>query len=311
MTITVSGTDITFSDGTTMSTAPLGGQLGNTSENAMIFGGTTTTAVDTGCSILNTINSQGVTSQDTTMSNTTRKAHAGGKFGNGNGYYFGGYNWGTLYMFGNYYTTITGNGVFSSDSMSVGGAKGYHGVVNYGVTKSVSAYGYNGSVSLNTANYVESTGVIAGDVTVAGSAKSGNGMAGFSYGGDKGSFAGAYTYNLVTNTGVIAADASLSGLGYTTAAATYGYDKGYIYNNGTKYTVSNTGVFTSTSLSSFAVRGTCGSTYGGDKAVFFGGSDGNSTTYNKQLLISNTGVATLLSTSVASTREYAAATSVA
>ena len=110
---------------------------------------------------------------------------------------------------------------------------------------------------------------------------------------------------------MIAADASLSGLGYTTAAATYGYDKGYIYNNGTKYTVSNTGVFTSTSLSSFAVRGTCGSTYGGDKAVFFGGSDGNSTTYNKQLLISNTGVATLLSTSVASTREYAAATSVA
>jgi hypothetical protein len=303
-------TGITFSDSTTQTTA-YAAQLGNTSENALFFGGTPSGGTGAICSILNTINSQGVTSQDTVMSNNNRNGAAGGKFGTGSGYYFGGYNWGTIYGFSNYYTTITGNGVFSSDSTSVGTARGYHACVNYGGNLSLIIYGYTGSDYSRALNLVSSVGVIAADVTAAQSARSD--VSGFSYGGDKGAVFGKTAYNLVSNTGSIAADVSTSTTFTQSASATYGYDKGIVFIGAlTGYRVSNTGVFTSVtpSPSSSANRGWTGAVYGGDKAMIAYGSNSGSSVINSQLLISNTGIYAAERSGVGTAREYPAATSI-
>ena len=98
--------------------------------------------------------------------------------------------------------------------------------------KGIFGFGSNGGYQ-GVTNLVSNLGVVASDTAAVGSARTG--IAGASYGIDRGIFAYGYLYggpfasisNLVSNLGVVASDTtSIAGTArYKTAAATYGGDK--------------------------------------------------------------------------------------
>jgi len=160
--------------------------------------------------------------------------------------------------------------------------------------KGIFAYGYNGSAVVSMSNLVNSSGVVASDVTGVGTAR--QGLAAATYGGDKAIFGYGTTgsnsslTNLVNNSGVIAADVTGVGTARTSLAACgYGLDKA-IFGFGSSHKsnlVSNVGVVatdvtgTGTSRTDLAAA-----TYGLDKGIFGYGSGRTNITN----LVSNVGV---------------------
>ena len=168
--------------------------------------------------------------------------------------------------------------------------------------RAIFAYGDTGSVT-NLSNLVNSSGVVAADVTGVGTARAG--LAAATYGGDKAIFGyggeGSLT-NLVSNSGVVSTDTTGVGTVRNFLAATsYGGDKaifgyGDIYSGGyiiysLKNLVSNSGVVASdvTGVGT-ARRELSATTYGGDKGMFAYGNSGGATMVSLKNLISNTGV---------------------
>ena len=167
--------------------------------------------------------------------------------------------------------------------------------------------GYGGNTSgTSKANLVNSSGVIAADITITG--KDRDYLGATSYGGDKAAFAYGYNgndnaalnvKNLVNNSGVVAAD--VTGVGtarYGLSAASYGGDKGiYGYGNTTSVNklsltnlISNSGVI-ATDVTGVGTerRSLSAARYGGDKAIFGFGIPGSGATAITNL-VNNSGV---------------------
>jgi len=186
--------------------------------------------------------------------------------------------------------------------------------------RAIFAYGDTGSVT-NISNLVNSSGVVAADVTGVGTARAG--LAAATYGGDKAIFGYGSGYsnlsNLVNNSGTVASDVSGVGTARDFLAATsYGGDKaifgyGNIYSGGyviysLKNLVSNSGVVaTDVSGVGTARRELSATTYGGDKGMFAYGNSGGSTMVSLKNLISNTGVVAADVTGVGTARNLLAA----
>ena len=183
-----------------------------------------------------------------------------------------------------------------------GGAVSYVGWAIFG-------YGAIAGGESSITSKVNDTGVVAGDTTGVGTARSNLAAAGF--GGDKAIFGygrignpGQSMTNKVSNKGVVATDTTGVGTArFTLAAAGYGTDKaifGYGYDvdisaadTAITNKVSNTGVVaTDTTGVGTARRGLAAAGYGGDKAIFgFGLGAFISGTYtNITNKVSNTGV---------------------
>ena len=185
--------------------------------------------------------------------------------------------------------------------------------------KAIIFSGYdNGTGTQRTSsNLINSSGVVASDVSNAGSDfRTGGG--GASYGGDKAIFAyGAFvdaarnTKNLISNTGVIAADTT--GAGTTrkyTSAVGYGSDKAVFYagadNDGgalnVSNLVSNSGVLaTDTTGVGSAREGLASTAFGGDGRALFAFGDTGSVT-NVSNLVSDQGVIATDTTGVGTAR---------
>jgi len=186
--------------------------------------------------------------------------------------------------------------------------------------KGIFAYGNNGSAPyfVSMSNLVNSSGVIATDVTGVGTAR--YFLASSSYGGDKALFAfGANAgklniRNLVNNSGVIASDASGAGTARgALAAANYGGDKGIFgYGQAGGYVslsnlVSNSGVVASDTTGVGTARGALAAcSYGEDLAIFGYGEPPRTAITNK---VSNLGVIATDTTGVGTARNNPAAVS--
>jgi len=155
----------------------------------------------------------------------------------------------------------------------------------------------------NNTNIVNSSGVIAGDVSTAGVQARGY-VTGCEWGGDKGMFFGGYYgvwaswggSNIVSNTGVIATDvAEVANARGQSPGVHFGTDQGLIGFSGASNTitnlVSNTGVIASDVAIGAGITSRSSDDnaceYGGDKAIF---GFGSSPSYTMTNLISNTGV---------------------
>mgnify|MGYP003647133267 FL=1 len=186
--------------------------------------------------------------------------------------------------------------------------------------KGIFAYGNNGSSPyfVSMSNLVNSSGVIATDVTGVGTAR--YFLASSSYGGDKALFAfGANAgklniRNLVNNSGVIASDASGAGTARgALAAANYGGDKGIFgYGQAGGYVslsnlVSNSGVVASDTTGVGTARGAIAAcSYGEDLAIFGYGEPPRTAITNK---VSNLGVIATDTTGVGTARNNPGAVS--
>ena len=159
--------------------------------------------------------------------------------------------------------------------------------------KGIFLYGQTNSIS----NLVSSSGVIATDVSIAGTARDGPAS---EYGGDKGIFAfgggPSNTSNLITNAGVVGSD--VTGVGTARsgpAACAFGGDK-CIFGYGETASpvsmtnlVSNAGVVATDTTGVGTARYVLAATeYGTDKGIFAYGFDGGR--YNISNLVSNVGV---------------------
>ena len=168
------------------------------------------------------------------------------------------------------------------------------GIFGFGTT--------GGATRLSMTNLVDSSGVVATDVTGVGTARRQPAATG--YGGDKAIFAYGDTSssvvsvsNLVSNSGVVASD--VTGVGtarYGIAAACYGGDKaifGYGYSDdyvSLTNLVSNSGVVGTDVTGVGTARYTLAAAgYGGDKAIFGFGAD-NGGIVSMTNLVTNVGV---------------------
>ena len=183
--------------------------------------------------------------------------------------------------------------------------------------KAIFGYGKTSSdVSLK--NLVNSSGVVAADVTGVGTAR--NNLAASSYGGDKAIFGYGRTNtqvsmtNLVNNSGTVASD--VSGVGtarQSLAAASYGGDKaifGYGTDSSLTNLVNNNGVVGSDVTGVGTARNDlAAASFGGDKAIFGYGYyySGGVVKYSLTNLVSNTGVVASDVTGVGSARYLLAA----
>ena len=151
--------------------------------------------------------------------------------------------------------------------------------------KGIFAYGYGASSVVSLSNLINSSGVIASDVTGVGTARSA--VAGATYGLDKGIFGfgdgNKAMTNLVSNSGVVASDTTGTGTGRVEpAASSYDGDKAIFafgeYSAGfsvTRNLVNSSGVMAAE--------------YGGDKAIFAYGSNGSGK-LSMSNLVTNAGV---------------------
>ena len=180
------------------------------------------------------------------------------------------------------------------------------------------AYGTIGSTPTSLKNLVNSSGVIAADVTGVGTARYGTAAA--TYGGDKaivayGRVSGGRLSmsNLVNNSGVVAAD--VTGVGTERnylAASGYGLDKAiFAYGDSgsqvsLKNLVSNSGVVASDVTGVGTARyGLAATNYGGDKGAFaYGNTSSNVSLKN---LLSNSGVIAADVSGVGTARNYPSA----
>jgi len=186
--------------------------------------------------------------------------------------------------------------------------------------KGIFAYGFT-TAYVSLSNLVNSSGVIASDVTGVGTARGYPGAS--TYGGDKAIFAygtsgsnpGVSMSNLVTNLGVVGSD--VTGVGsarYFVGAAEYGIDKAIFAYGDTGSQVSMSNLVTSAGVVGTDVTGVGtarrinngGAGYGTDKAIFAYGYSGSNVSMSN--LVSNVGVVGSDVTGVGTARRYPAAT---
>ena len=166
--------------------------------------------------------------------------------------------------------------------------------------KGIFAYGYGASSVVSLSNLINSSGVIASDVTGVGTARSG--VAGATYGLDKGIFGfgdgNKAMTNLVSNSGVVASDTTGTGTGRVEpAASSYDGDKAIFafgeYSAGfsvTRNLVNSSGVMASDASAAGTGRFALGAAeYGGDKAIFAYGSNGSGK-LSMSNLVTNAGI---------------------
>ena len=183
--------------------------------------------------------------------------------------------------------------------------------------KAIFAYGQSGSGTESLSNLVNSSGVVASDVTGVGTVRLG--VAGAGYGGDKAIMGFGKTSsdstdygltNLVSNSGVVATDTAAVASGrYSVAACGYGTDKAIFafgYDLASSYVstsnlVNNSGVVASDVSGVGTTRSdSFGATYGSDKGIM---AFGHGAAYlSIKNLISNVGVVATDSTGVTPTR---------
>ena len=255
--------------------------------------------------VSNLVNSSGAIGSDVTGVGTARGTLAAVNYG-GDKAIFGFGNTGSVTGVTN---LVSNSGVVATDTAAVGTARSFLGGVSYGVDLGLFAYGTTSNnqatSNVNTRNLINSSGVVASDVTGAGTARvmpissrygsSGQAIMAF---GKQPTNSRMNVRNLVSNTGVIAADVSGAGTARDDGGATtYGQDTAvYGYGNPTSGTfggsnlVSNTGVIASDRSVVGTARSARGTNYGGDKGIFaFGFGDPGGYT-NITNLVSNTAV---------------------
>ena len=194
---------------------------------------------------------------DVTGVGTSRNGMAGAAYGGDKGIFaFGTTGYASETGISN---LVSNSGVVASDTSGVGTARRALGACEYGTQTAIFAYGQTEAASPyehSKSNLVNSSGVIASDVTGVGTARF-DVKAG-SYGGDKGIFAcGTNRYghmrdytNLVSNSGVIASDVdavgtsvkggALTQYGSGTAIKAFGKD-GSSTNIGISHLISDSG----------------------------------------------------------------------
>ena len=185
------------------------------------------------------------------------------------------------------------------------------------IQKAIFGYGKTSS-DVSLTNLVNSSGVVAADVTGVGTAR--NNLAASSYGGDKAIFGYGRTNtqvsmtNLVNNSGVVATD--VSGVGtarQSLAAASYGGDKaifGYGTDSSLTNLVNNNGVVGSDVTGVGTARNDlAAASFGGDKAIFGYGYyySGGVVNYSLTNKVSNSGVVASDTTGVGTARYLLAA----
>jgi hypothetical protein len=186
--------------------------------------------------------------------------------------------------------------------------------------KAIFAYGHNYSAHVSMSNLVNSSGVVASDVSGVGTAR--NRLAATGYGTDKAIMAYGTSgstvslSNLVNNSGVIAADVTGVGTARNSVAATgYGTDKGifaYGYSGSASVSVSNlvsnSGVVASDVSGVGTARNALGAAgYGVGLAIFAYGVDPSGGDYSLKNLVNISGVIAADVTGVGTARSGLAA----
>ena len=251
------------------------------------------------------MNSSGVVQADVSAVGTARRQLTASTYGGDKGIFFGG----VISPGGNANASrisnlVNNSGVVQSDVANSSGSvtvKYQTAMTVFGSTgQALSAFGSNSSeANINIRNIISSSGVVADDVSGAGTAKTA--AAGAPYGGDKGIIAYGYpdpssnVSNLVSNTGVVGSDRSGVGTARVSpGAAGYGTDKAiFAYGEYTNHVnlVSNTGVVATDTTAGGTARSLgAGASYGGDKALFYGGNTDGSGKVNYANLVTNLGV---------------------
>jgi hypothetical protein len=263
-------------------------------------------------SISNLVNSLGVVSADVTGVGTARSELSGTKYGGDKGIIAYGITSGDVSL----KNLVSNTGVVSADVAGVGTARRRAGSTGYGVGLAIIAYGSAptaGVAYLSLSNLVNTSGVIAADVTGVGTARNGamgarygDGLAIFAY-GDSGS--NSNISNKVNSSGVVATDTT--GVGTASgvrAAAEYGGDKAfyaYGYAGGAislKNLVSNSGTVAADVTGVGTARyASSAAAYGSDKAIVAYGTTGS--VINLSNLVNNSGVVAADTSGVGTARE--------
>lgn len=317
MATAITPTGVTFSDSTIQTTAaPAPGGF-STRTSAFFYGGGINQSPNYYSQLFTTFNQNGVMSVDSTFVNAAQTFATGAMYGQGNGLVYGGYVGATTTVD---VTNISPSGAISASTTYAFPGRWGGSSVPYGGTNSVIYLGqlYPGGAT-NTSLLIGGLGIPVSSQAAIGTARQSPGN-GFGFGAGVGMFLGgsANVYNLVSNVGVIAADVSagFGSLGFDEPiGATYGTDKGVAWQFGSSfknvYFVSNVGVISRvTALAAAAVRGASGATYGNDKAVFAFGDNGSTVFYNTTHLVSNIGTQVAETSTLATARSYAAASSI-
>jgi hypothetical protein len=254
MAVTLTSTGITFSDSTSLNTAPATDSTAAGVRAVFVYNN----ASNYPGNYQVRISSLGTPSSATASAGgTARNTAASSNYGSSKlGVMFGGINYNTRY---NTVTLFNSSGDAASESSGVGTARGTLGGMAYSSDKCVFAGGYDNSNTYAVANFLSNTGVLAADYSIS-------------------NFSASY---------------QRAGSNFGTGTSTQGicgfFGSGY-YNNTTVNYVSTAGVFSSEyNLANGGNRGNCtGTMYGTDKCMFWGGSEQGGW-YNNSILISNTG----------------------
>ena len=266
----------------------------------------------------NLVNSSGVMGTDVSGVGTARWAPMATTYGGDKGLFAFGYTGSVI----NTRNLVNNVGVISADATGAGTARQAGAAATYGgilAGTAIIGFGDSGGAGSGITNLVNSSGVVAADVSAVGSVR--YGVAAVAYGTDKAAFAyGVNAHvssshlsmkNLVGTNGVVAAD--VSGVGTARsflAAASYDLDKGafaYGYtgsDTSVKNLINNSGVIAAdVSGVGTARREPAASGYGGDKGIFVYGYENLS----QSNLMSNTGVISADVTGVGTGRSQAGA----
>jgi|TARA_R110000824_G_scaffold292027_1_gene480444 hypothetical protein len=264
--------------------------------------------------VSNLVNSSGAIASDVTGVGTARSNLAAVNYGTDK----------AIFGFGNdgsatgVTNLVNNSGVVATNTSAVGTPRSFLTGVAFGVDLGLFAYGTTSNnqanSNVNTRNLINNSGVVATDVTGAGTARvmpgatryGSTGQAIFAF-GKYPSNVRANMRNLVSNTGVVASDVTGAGtVRDDGGATTYGVDTAvFAYGNNSineSNLVSNTGVIASDRSGVGEDRSARGTNYGGDKGIFAFGYGSSSDYSNVINLVSNTGVIAASSSGVGTGR---------
>ena len=272
--------------------------------------------------VTNIVSSSGVVASDVSAVGTARNGLAAASYGGDKAIFAYGHTSTSGNQTSSLSNLVSNSGVVASDVTGVGSARRYLAAASYGGDKAIFAYGStagNGYAYVSLKNLVNSSGVVAADVTGVGTARAFLAAAG--YGGDKAIFAygkasgNLSMSNLVNSSGVVASD--VTGVGtarYRIAAASYGVGLAIFgYGDSGSLTaitnkVNSSGVVASDTSGVGTARGQLAATvFGGDKAIFGYGSASGAAFSSMTNIVSNSGVVAADVTGVGSGRNDLAA----
>jgi len=190
------------------------------------------------------------------------------------------------------------------------------------IQRGIFGFGANDNTRFSLTNLVNSSGVVAADVTGVGTIR--QQLSAASYGYDKGIFRGGYDgdskyglSNLINNLGVVAADVAKVGDARVNGAAAsygaglaifaFGESGGSAVND--KNLVNINGVVAADATGAGTARaGLAAAGYGGDKAIFAFGSGPSDAIVNTRRLVNSSGTVASDANGVGTVRYYPAAT---